>query len=59
MKTTLVRSLVLVLAVAGFSASSITSAAANKSVAKTAPLGIVNSPTPMCPLNQKDGCGIL
>ena len=58
MKSTLVRSLVLVLAVAGFSASSISSAAAPKNVAKTAPLGIVSTPTPMCPLNQKDGCGV-
>jgi hypothetical protein len=59
MKNTLVRSFVLVLVVAGFSASSIASAAATKHVAKTAPLGIFGTPTPFCPLNQKDGCGIM
>jgi hypothetical protein len=58
MKSTLVRSFVLVLAVAGFSASSISSAAATKNVAKAAPLGIVSNPTPMCPFNDKNGCGI-
>ena len=58
MKNTLVRSFVLVLAVAGFTASSISSAATPKNVAKVAPLGIVNTPTPMCRLNDKNGCGI-
>jgi hypothetical protein len=58
MKNTLVRSFVLVLVVAGFSASSIASAAAPKHIAKPAPLGLLSSPTPMCPLNQKDGCGL-
>jgi hypothetical protein len=59
MKSTLVRSFVLVLVAAGFSASTMSSAAATKHVATTAPLSIVGSPTPMCPLNQPDGCGIL
>ena len=59
MKNIFVRSLALALVVAGFAASSITSAAATKHVAKTAPLSIVGSPTPMCPFGDKDGCGIM
>lgn len=59
MKITLVRSLALALVVIGFSATSITSAASTKHVAKVAPLGIVSTPTPMCPWNDKNGCGIM
>jgi hypothetical protein len=58
MKSTLVRAFVLVLVVAGFSASSVS--ASSKKIASTtvAPLGILSAPTPMCPMHQKDGCGI-
>ncbi len=59
MKSTLVRSFVLVLVAAGFSASSISAAAATKHVAKSAPLSIVGSPTPMCPFGDPNGCGIM
>jgi hypothetical protein len=58
MKITLVRGFVLALVVVGFSASSISSAAVPKTVSKVSTLGIVNTPTPMCRLNDKNGCGI-
>jgi hypothetical protein len=63
MESNIVRSAVLVLAVAGFSASSLTSAstrAANTNKDQKAMVvpSVVASPTPMCPPNQPDGCGI-
>ena len=65
MQNNIVRAFVLVLAIAGFSASSMNSAAATRATqnneAKTLVLstGVVASPTPMCPPNQPDGCGIM
>ena len=58
MKSTLVRCLVLVLAVAGFTASTVSKAAAAQHTTINRSLSIVNTPTPMCPLNVPDGCGI-
>ena len=65
MGNNVIRALVLVLVVAGFSASTMTSAAAKRTAqnheSKTLVLstGVVASPTPMCPPNQPDGCGIM
>ena len=60
MKSTLVRSFVLVLVAAGFTASSISSSAATKTAASKNAMafGVVGSPTPLCPLNDPKGCGI-
>ena len=57
MKSTFVRCLVLVLAVAGFTASTV-SRAATKGAHLTTSVNIIHTPTPMCPLNVPDGCGI-
>jgi hypothetical protein len=64
MKNFAVRSFVLALALAGIASTAMTSSAsaANTSTAKSAihtTTNIISSPTPMCPPNQKDGCGIL
>lgn len=57
MKTIYVRGLVLTLALVGFGASRI-SAMAPKTASIAAPTD-PGSPTPMCPLNDPNGCGIL
>ena len=63
MKNIAMRSFVVVLALVGFGATSVTSSAktANASVTKSsvvAPLNIIASPTPMCPPHDPNGCGI-
>jgi hypothetical protein len=63
MKNFAIRSFVLVLAITGMGATMVTSSAkaANTSVAKNSiqvETGVVASPTPMCPPNDPNGCGI-
>jgi hypothetical protein len=59
MKNTLVRCFVLVLAVAGFTASSFSSAkTANKTTATVTAPSIVGSPTPLCLPGDKTYCGM-
>jgi hypothetical protein len=57
MKNTLVRCFVLVLAVAGFTATSFSSPTA-KTTAPTASSSIVGTPTPLCLPNDKSYCGM-
>jgi hypothetical protein len=55
MKNNIVRAFVLVLAVAGFSATKVSAMhTANVVAANTEP----SSPTPMCPFGDPNGCGI-
>jgi len=62
MKTIAIRSFVLALAVTGMGATMITSAkTANASVAKNGvevKAGVVCTPTPFCPWNDPNACGI-
>jgi hypothetical protein len=63
MKNFAIRSFVLVLAITGMGATMVTSSAkaANTSVSKNSvqvQSGVVCSPTPMCPPNDPNGCGI-
>jgi hypothetical protein len=64
MKNFAIRTSVLALALAGI-ASTMTNqqaSAANASIATSTiqvKTSIISSPTPMCPPNQPDGCGIL
>jgi hypothetical protein len=63
MENIAMRSLVVVLALVGFGATSVKSSAktTNASVTKSAVLvqtNIIATPTPMCPPNQPNGCGI-
>ena len=58
MKNSIVRLSVLALVAAGFTASSISASAAKKTTKKTPVLGMVMTPTPMCPFNDPNGCGI-
>ena len=59
MKTTAMRSVVLLLVVAGFSASTFASTAARNTPSKhLVRVGLINTPTPMCPLHDPKGCGI-
>jgi hypothetical protein len=64
MKNIAIRSFVLVLAITGMGATLVTSSAkaANASMSKSTiqvKSDVVCTPTPMCPPNQKDGCGIM
>ncbi len=58
MKTSIVRLSVFALVVTGFAASSLSAAAAKNSGKTVSAVGIVNTPTPMCPWNDPKGCGI-
>jgi hypothetical protein len=61
MKSTLVRSFVLVLAVAGFTATSFSSpkaAPVNGTTASATTPSIVGSPTPLCLPSDKTYCGM-
>ena len=63
MKNIAIRSFVLALAITGIGATMVTSSAkaANRSEAKNSiqvKTGVVASPTPMCPPNDPNCCGI-
>jgi hypothetical protein len=63
MKNLAIRSFVLVLAITGMGATMVTASAkaANTSVSKNsvqANSGVVCTPTPLCPPNDPNGCGI-
>jgi len=59
MKTTFVRGFVLFLALTGFGATTASSASASVSNGGViASVGVVTSPTPLCPPNDPNACGL-